>query len=93
MTDLVPSEFYLGQNYPEPFRAKTTIKYCVAYGCRVVLTIYDSGGKEVERLVDEQKSPGTYEVVWGAGGFPCGSYAYQLTAGSYTAMKRMRLTK
>jgi hypothetical protein len=57
-----PTEFYLCQNYPNPFREKTVIKYCVAYQTRVLLTVYDSAGKEIEKLVDEDKIPGTYEV-------------------------------
>ncbi len=62
MNDLEPSEFYLSQNYPNPFREKTIIKYCVAYKTRVKLTVYNSEGKEIKKLVDEEKNPGTYEV-------------------------------
>jgi len=59
---LVPSEFYLSQNYPNPFKDKTVIKYCVAYKTNVQITIYDSEGNVIEKLVDEEKQPGTYQV-------------------------------
>ena len=62
MNELVPSEFYLSQNYPNPFKEKTTIKYCVAYKTRVKLTLCNSEEKRLERLVDEEKQPGTYEI-------------------------------
>ena len=40
MVDLTPSEFYLSQNYPNPFSDKTTIKFCVAYKGKVKLEIF-----------------------------------------------------
>ena len=61
-TDLEPTEFYLSPNYPNPFKEKTKIKYCVAYTTRVQLTVFDSKGNEIQKLVDEEKNPGTYEV-------------------------------
>ena len=61
MDDLIPSEFYLGQNYPNPFKNKTTIKYCIPYKTKVRITIYNSEGNMIEKLVDEIKEAGTYE--------------------------------
>ena len=62
MKDLIPTEFYLSQNYPNPFKEKTTIKYCVAYKTKVRITIYNSEGEMIEKLVDEVKEAGTYEA-------------------------------
>jgi hypothetical protein len=99
MNDLVPSEFYLGQNYPNPFMEKTIIKYCVAYKTRVQLTVYDSDGKVIEKLVDEEKTPGTYEVEFSVyhsreSRNPTeGTYFYSLMAGNYTSKKKMQLLK
>lgn len=66
LSDLEPSEFYLSQNYPNPFKDSTKIKYCVANRTRVLITVYDSDNKEIEILVNEIKDPGTYEVVFSA---------------------------
>jgi len=66
MIDLVPSEFYLGQNYPNPFSERTTIKLCVAYETRVNLEVFTSEGKAVETLLDEVKEAGTYELEFSA---------------------------
>ena len=62
MNDLIPAEFYMSQNYPNPFKEKTTIKYCVAYKTRVRIEIYNSDDEIIEKLVDEVKEAGTYEV-------------------------------
>jgi|GEM_PF-767382 len=66
INDLVPTEFYLGQNYPNPFKDETIIKYCVADKTRIQITVYNSDGAEIEKLVDEVKEPGTYEVQFSA---------------------------
>jgi len=60
--EVTPIKFFLSQNYPNPFYEKTVIKYCVAYKTRVQITVYNAEGKEIEKLVDEEKQPGTYEV-------------------------------
>ena len=62
MDEVTPLVFHLGQNYPNPFNDKTVIKYCVAYKTKVRLTVFDEDGNEIEKLVDEEQKPGTYEV-------------------------------
>lgn len=96
MNDWVPSEFYLGQNYPNPFKEKTIIKYCVADKTRVQITVYDSIGKEIEKLVDEEQQPGTYQVEFFASRCHSGEsrnlvqgyYYYRMIAGEYSSEKK-----
>ena len=66
LNELEPSEFYLSPNYPNPFRKKTIIKYCVPYRTSVLLTVYNEKNEEIINLVDEVKNPGTYEVEFDA---------------------------
>jgi hypothetical protein len=101
MNEFEPSEFYLSQNYPNPFNDKTTIKYCVAVRARVILTVSDAEGKEIEKLVDEEQNPGTYEVEFD--GSTChsrvsdksetGTFYYKLEAGDYRSEVIMLLIK
>ena len=93
LNELEPSEFYLSPTYPNPFREKTTIKYCVAYKSRVQLTVYSSEGEEIEKLVNEIKKPGTYEIEFNANALPSGVYSYQLKASDYVETKKMILIK
>jgi len=103
MDEYIPSEFYLGQNYPNPFKESTTIKYCIVYKTRVQLTVYDSDRKVIEKLVDEVKNAGTYEVEFsakgernlpsGRQGLAAGNYRYLLVAGYYSNEKIMILEK
>jgi hypothetical protein len=91
MDELVPSEFYLSQNYPDPFIEKTIIKYCVAYKTKVILEVFDIESKMIKILIDEEKEAGTYEVEFNAYGLPDGIYIYQFQAGNFLETKKMML--
>ncbi len=98
ISEFEPSEFYLGPNYPNPFKEKTLIKYCVAYRTRVLLTVYNEKSKEIIKLVDEVKNPGTYEVEFNSHSdevrnLETGIYFYQLKADAYVDTKKMILIK
>jgi hypothetical protein len=98
---LVPTEFYLGQNYPNPFEEKTTIKFCVAYKTNVKLEVFNSEGELIKVLVDEEKEAGTYKIEISAkdGENPSacqlceGVYMYKLKTGNYLSEKKMILSK
>jgi hypothetical protein len=91
MRDLLPSEFYLGQNYPDPFSRKTTIKFCVAYKTTVRLDVCNCDKNIIRKLMDEDKVAGTYEIEFDACGLSEGSYIYILQAGEFVATKKMVL--
>ncbi len=91
----IPKGFSLSQNYPNPFNPSTWIKYEIPDygGHKVELKVYDVMGKEIATLVDNQQSPGTYEVEWNADNYPSGIYFYRLSTGTYTDAKKMLLLK
>ena len=91
---LVPSEFVLSQNYPNPFTEKTTIKFCVGCRTKVKLEVLDSEGRIVERLLDNEMDAGTYRIDFSAKGtrdVPDGIYVCKLQAGDFCATKEMHL--
>ena len=91
MEELVPSEFYLSQNYPNPFKDRTTIKYCVPDKILIKLTVLDSDMKIVEELENEVKEAGTYEAEFNPNGFKCNTYYYRLEAKGFNKTKEMIL--
>ena len=99
MKEFVPSEFYLAQNYPNPFKEKTIIKYCIAYKTNVKLTVYNDKGEEIEKLIDEEKKPGAYEVEFSvchsreSGNLKEEEFFYRLEAGNFRCEKFMILEK
>jgi hypothetical protein len=93
MIDLVPSEFYLSQNYPNPFGEKTIIKFCVAYKAKVKLQVFNPEGAMIKKLLDEEKEAGTYEIEFSACGLSEGVYVYQLQVGDFISTKKMLMKK
>lgn len=93
MKDLIPSEFYLSQNYPNPFSGTTLIKFCVAYRSRVTLDIVHCETGAIQRLADEQKEAGTFEVRVDARSLPEGSYVCVFRAGNFMSTKKMMLKR
>jgi len=92
----IPNHYSLSQNYPNPFNPETKIKFAIPVGNgrdRSVLIIFDALGREIETLVKEQLSPGTYEVNWNASNHPSGVYFYKLISGDFTETKKMILLK
>ena len=88
-----PTEFKLSQNYPNPFNPNTRIKYSIPQLSNVVIEVFDILGNEIEILVNEEKSVGTYELTWNAASLPSGVYFYQIKAGDFVETKKMILMK
>ena len=102
----LPTEFGLSQNYPNPFNPSTVIRYQIPVGrfaesserlgesfYTVSLKVYNILGEEMATLVDGLQSAGYRLVEWDASSFPSGVYFYRFTAGDYTDIKKMLLTK
>jgi len=86
-------EYHLEQNYPNPFNPETIIHYQVPENGKVSLKIFDLLGKEVVSLVNEEKSPGKYDVKFNGRNFPSGVYFYQLRSGQFIDTKKFILLK
>jgi hypothetical protein len=91
--DIVPTEFELAQNYPNPFRERTTIKYCVPEKMKIRLEVFDSKGNKIKTLVDEIKNAGTYKVELNLNELEEGEYLYKLESQDYFGTKKMTLLK
>lgn len=89
----VPLNFELSNNYPNPFNPVTTISYTVPEEGYVVLKIYNSLGKLIDTLVEEDKSKGNYSVEWNANKYASGVYFYRLSWKDQIISKRMSLIK
>ena len=81
------------QNDPNPFNPSTTIKYPIPELSFIILKVFDVLGNEIETLVDEEKTAGSYDVDFDAVTLPSGIYFYRLQAGSYIETKKMILLK
>ena len=90
--------FSLDQNFPNPFNPTTKIKYTIPEDVRsekqaVILKVYDVLGNEIATLINESKTPGSYEVEFDGSKIPSGIYFYQLKTGRFVETKKMVLLK
>ena len=100
---LTPTEMELLHNYPNPFNPETWIPYRLAEDANVTLTIYDSSGQVVRTLDVGHRIASAYEnrskaIRWdGRNGLgervASGIYFYTLTAGDFSATRRMVILK
>ena len=100
---LTPKKTVLLPNYPNPFNPETWIPYQLAESADVTLTIYAADGALVRRLALGHQGVGIYEsksraAYWDGRntiGEPVASgvYFYTLTAGEFTATRKMLIRK
>ncbi len=85
--------FSLSQNYPNPFNPSTTIEYDLPKASYVTLIVYNTLGQRVATLVNGNEIAGSYSVTFDANRYSSGVYFYSLTAGNYTAVKKLIVVK
>lgn len=105
--NILSNNFTLSQNYPNPFNPSTTIKFTVPASFvhpssyqkeetserLTTLIVYNILGQQLKTLVNEQKSPGSYEIQFDASDLPSGIYFYSLRVGDKVQSKKMILMK
>jgi len=95
---VMPDQYMVYQNYPNPFTPVTTLRYDLPENSLVNITIYDMLGKQVTTLINKTQDAGNKSVIWDATndyGKPvsAGIYLYQIRAGEYISTKKIVLLK
>jgi hypothetical protein len=93
VADAVPTHFFLTQNYPNPFNPTTDIRYGVSQGGKVTLRVFDLLGREQATLVNDQQTPGVYQVPFDGSNLTTGIYLYRLTTPEGSVSRKMMLVK
>ncbi|MCE2446908.1 MAG: PQQ-dependent sugar dehydrogenase [Candidatus Latescibacteria bacterium] len=96
--DVVPAEFALAQNFPNPFNASTTITFQLGLASQVELAIYSISGQRVRTLISGSLPAGHHRLQWDGHnerGEPVasGAYLYQLSASDFVATRQLLLLK
>ena len=80
---MLPTEIALYQNYPNPFNPSTRIRYELPERSHVTLTVFNTLGQQVAKLVEGEMEAGYHEVRLNASHLASGVYLYQLRAGAF----------
>ena len=89
----IPEKFSLSPSYPNPFNFKATIRFALPKRSYVRLVVYDVLGREIVVLKEEAMKAGYYSVSFDAEGLASGIYFCNISAGDYTAARKMLLLK
>jgi flagellar hook assembly protein FlgD len=89
--EMIPLKFQLSQNYPNPFKEKTRIKFCIPYKTEITITILNSKGNIIKKLLEEKKDAGTYEIEFDGSELPAGIYNYTFIACEFEETKKMKI--
>ena len=103
LATLPPKKTALLANYPNPFNPETWIPYQLSDASTVQITIYDAQGRIIRTLDIGHQPAGMYQsqgqaAYWdgrNAVGEPVASgvYFYTLSAGDFTATRKMLIRK
>src|SRR5205085_8999718 len=74
ITTTMPLNFKLSQNYPNPFNPSTIIEFDLPRTANTNLIVYNSEGKEIANLVNQELSPGRYKVTFDGNNISSGVY-------------------
>ena len=82
-----PNEIVLGQNFPNPFSARSTIRYYVDQEGIVRINVYDISGRQVRALVNTyQEGDQWYTVEFDAGTLAQGMYYYRMQVEGFASI-------
>jgi hypothetical protein len=89
----IPTEYFLSDNYPNPFNPSTTIEFGLPQAAHVSIQLFDMSGRMVQVVVDRQLAPGTHRERIDMGTLPSGVYLYRMTVGNQVFTKTLHLIK
>ncbi len=96
--NIIPDNFKLNQNFPNPFNPTTTIRYGLPKAAKVQLSIYDMLGRKIVTLVNEIEQAGFHHVDWNGktsngSQVSSGTYIYQIETEAQVIQRKMLLMK
>jgi hypothetical protein len=95
---LVPLQYSLEQNFPNPFNPETSIRYTISHSGNVKIEVFNMLGQRVRSLVNTFQPIGEYIVRWDATDdrhtkVASGVYYYRIRVNDFTGVKKMMLIK
>jgi len=95
---VVPGNFALHQNFPNPFNPSTEIRFDLPEAGRVDLAIFNLMGQKIRTLSADQMTPGYHAIVWDGTNdlgsqVATGMYFYSIQTKGFNATKKMLFLK
>ena len=96
--NVLPRDFALHANFPNPFNPNTQIQFDLKEAVDVNLAMYNGTGRLVRTLVNGSFAAGAYTTTWeglddNGRQLPSGVYFYKISAGAFQAQRKLLLLK
>ena len=93
-----PEAYCLYPGFPNPFNPSTAIRFDLPVQNSVRLSIYNTIGQQIRKLVHDDLNAGTYEIIWDSRDqqerpVASGVYLCRLIAGDYRAVRKLVLVR
>lgn len=89
----VPGKLLLDQNYPNPFRASTSIRYGLPSETYVRISIHTAIGPVIKVVVDERQAAGVYTLDLTIPELAPGIYFYRIQTEYGALTRRMTISR
>ncbi len=83
------SKITLSQNFPNPFKGETSIRYYLSENSFVSIKVFDLTGRVVAELENEVRNTGNHQISYNVSDLESGVYYYQLQAGEEIVTRKM----
>ena len=90
---IIPLQYSLEQNFPNPFNPETRIKYYLPFESNVKITVYNSIGEELKELINGLSNAGVHEITFNADEYSSGVYFYSIEASSIDGRENFKNVK
>tara|TARA_B100000131_G_scaffold197709_1_gene190025 strand:- start:1919 stop:3478 length:1560 start_codon:yes stop_codon:yes gene_type:complete len=91
--DLIPMDYELREPYPNPFNARTTIRFSLPLKDILNIDIYDINGRRIQSLAHGIFERGQQEIYWDAGDLSSGVYFIMMSSRDFIKTKKVTLIK
>lgn len=85
----IPDDYFLSQNFPNPFNPSTKIQFGLTKNSFITLKVYNSNGEEISTLDEGYKQAGTYNLSFQPINLPSGIYFYRITTEDFSDVKKL----
>jgi|WetSurMetagenome_2_1015567.scaffolds.fasta_scaffold41625_1 photosystem II stability/assembly factor-like uncharacterized protein len=93
ISSVIPNDFKLYSNYPNPFNPATKIKFDLPKKAFTSLIVFDALGRTLETLVNTELKEGSYEFTWNASKYNSGVYFVRIVSDKFVETRKMLLIK
>ncbi len=90
---ILPAQYSLNQNFPNPFNPSTTIKFSLQEDGMVEMKVYNILGNEVASIVNGFFKAGEHSINFNAADLSSGVYFYTIKSKNFTQTRKMMLLK